>query len=372
MDRLFDDFFGVDAGPPRRLQRRSGPRAVDIREDADNYIVEAELPGMNKEEIEIELENNVLSIKGERKFERKQDSENYHFVERSYGTFYRSFSLPKNVDGENITAEYKDGRAACRHPQEGRGEAEEGRDQAAVGTGRASARQRASPGSVALLQPASQGRLPARSQRSQARLSELSYIKGHCSSWSRITPNAGSRSRTSATAGEVRRQRRVTRPRCASSLPAVPMPAAASESAPQMAPAQDWQAKARNTSIWRSARKPSCATTASACSRTLRMRGASPWRGCSTDLFPALDGLAQAAHTYRDKPDGEDPLLDGVRRTVKALENALGKHGVAKINTAPVPVRSPLAPGAERRGQRGGDARTPWPRCTWKATAWVM
>lgn len=108
MDRLFDDFFGL---MPARRDGTSAvwAPAVDIREDVDNYFVEAELPGMKKEEIEIELENNVLSIRGERKFERKQDSENYHFVERSYGTFYRSFSLPKNVDGENISAEYKDG-----------------------------------------------------------------------------------------------------------------------------------------------------------------------------------------------------------------------------------------------------------------------
>jgi molecular chaperone GrpE len=54
--------------------------------------------------------------------------------------------------------------------------------------------------------------------------------------------------------------------------------------------------------------------------------------GLLIDLFPALDGLAQAAHTYREKPDGADPLLDGVRRTVKSLESALSKHGVKKIN----------------------------------------
>jgi HSP20 family protein len=108
MDRLFDDFFSFT--PARREGAAAvWAPAVDIREDAGNYIVEAELPGMKKEEIAVELEHNVLSIKGERKFERKQESENYHFVERSYGTFYRSFSLPKNVDGERISAEYKDG-----------------------------------------------------------------------------------------------------------------------------------------------------------------------------------------------------------------------------------------------------------------------
>jgi molecular chaperone GrpE len=64
--------------------------------------------------------------------------------------------------------------------------------------------------------------------------------------------------------------------------------------------------------------------------------------GLLADLFPALDGLAQAAHTYRDKPDGADPLLDGVRRTVKSLEGALTKHGVKKINEAGVPFDAHL------------------------------
>lgn len=108
MDRLFDEFFGVT--PARREGAASlWAPAMDVREDKDNFYIEAELPGLKKEEIQLEYSNNVLMIKGERKFERKQDSENYHFVERSYGTFYRSFSLPKNVDGEHISAQYKDG-----------------------------------------------------------------------------------------------------------------------------------------------------------------------------------------------------------------------------------------------------------------------
>ena len=59
--------------------------------------------------------------------------------------------------------------------------------------------------------------------------------------------------------------------------------------------------------------------------------------GLLSDLFPAFDGLAQAASTFKDKADGEDPLLDGVRRTVKVLEKALAKHGIEKVNEAPVP-----------------------------------
>jgi HSP20 family protein len=108
MDRLFDDFFGLTPAKREGAVSLWAP-AVDVREDANNYYVEAALPGMKKEEISLELENNVLSIKGERKFERKEDKQNYHFMERSYGSFYRSFSLPKNIDAEKISAEYKEG-----------------------------------------------------------------------------------------------------------------------------------------------------------------------------------------------------------------------------------------------------------------------
>jgi HSP20 family protein len=108
MDRLFDDFLGLSPARREGVTAVWAP-AIDVREDTDNYYVDAELPGMSKEDISLELENNVLSIKGERKFERKDEGENYHFVERSYGSFYRSFALPKNVDGGRISAEYKDG-----------------------------------------------------------------------------------------------------------------------------------------------------------------------------------------------------------------------------------------------------------------------
>lgn len=107
MDRLFDDFFGMT--PARGERGAVWSPAVNVREDADNFYIEAELPGMNKEDIELEVEQNSMVIKGERKFEQKQEGENYHFVERSYGSFYRSFTLPKNVDADGINAEYKDG-----------------------------------------------------------------------------------------------------------------------------------------------------------------------------------------------------------------------------------------------------------------------
>lgn len=107
MDRVFDTFFF--APTLKRVDGSIWAPAVDLKEDANNFIVSAELPGLKREDIQVEIENNTLMIKGERKFEKREEKENYHFVERSYGSFYRSFTLPKNVDAEKIAAEYKDG-----------------------------------------------------------------------------------------------------------------------------------------------------------------------------------------------------------------------------------------------------------------------
>lgn len=108
IERLFDEFAGLRA---TRGEARTGvwAPAVDVKENADSFVVTAELPGMSKEDITVEVENSTLTIKGERRFEKKDEGENYHFVERSYGSFYRSFGLPKNVSADGISAEYKDG-----------------------------------------------------------------------------------------------------------------------------------------------------------------------------------------------------------------------------------------------------------------------
>ena len=82
---------------------------VDIFENADAVVVKAELPGMNLKDIEVRLENNVLMLKGERHFEKETKEENYHRVEREYGTFSRAFSLPTAVKEDKVVAEYKDG-----------------------------------------------------------------------------------------------------------------------------------------------------------------------------------------------------------------------------------------------------------------------
>jgi len=82
---------------------------VDIYEDKDRLILEAELPGMNRDDFEISVENNVITLRGERKFERKTDGDNYHRVERSYGSFTRSFTLPQTVTAEGATADFDNG-----------------------------------------------------------------------------------------------------------------------------------------------------------------------------------------------------------------------------------------------------------------------
>ena len=83
--------------------------SVDIYENKDHIVLEAELPGMKREDFELSVENNVITLRGERQFEKKEDSDNYHRVERSYGSFTRSFTLPQTVSAEGATAEYHNG-----------------------------------------------------------------------------------------------------------------------------------------------------------------------------------------------------------------------------------------------------------------------
>lgn len=83
--------------------------SVDIYETKDHIVLEAELPGMNRDDFELSVENNVITLRGEREFEKKDETDNYHRVERSYGSFTRSFTLPQTVSAEGATAEYRNG-----------------------------------------------------------------------------------------------------------------------------------------------------------------------------------------------------------------------------------------------------------------------
>jgi HSP20 family protein len=82
---------------------------VDITEDETEYLIKAELPEMKKEDVRLTVENDVLAISGERKFEKEEKGRKYHRVERAYGSFVRSFSLPEDADGSKVTADFKDG-----------------------------------------------------------------------------------------------------------------------------------------------------------------------------------------------------------------------------------------------------------------------
>ena len=82
---------------------------VDISEDDKEYLIKAELPDIKKEDVRLTVENDVLAISGERKFEKEEKGRRYHRIERAYGSFVRRFSLSEDADGRNVTADFKDG-----------------------------------------------------------------------------------------------------------------------------------------------------------------------------------------------------------------------------------------------------------------------
>lgn len=91
------------------IARGSWSPSVDIYENKDHIILEAELPGMNREDFDLSVENNVITLRGERRFEKKDETDNYHRVERAYGSFTRSFTLPNTVTAEGANADYRNG-----------------------------------------------------------------------------------------------------------------------------------------------------------------------------------------------------------------------------------------------------------------------
>jgi len=109
MNRIFGDVY-ARRGDDDVMARGDWMPLVDIYEnDRHELLIKAEMPGMKREDIDIKVENNTLTIRGERRRESEVREEQYHRVERSYGSFSRSFSLPSTVDSEKVSAEYKDG-----------------------------------------------------------------------------------------------------------------------------------------------------------------------------------------------------------------------------------------------------------------------
>ena len=108
MNRLFEPFFSR-SGSQEDLVTGTWIPPVDVAEEGDHLVLRAELPGIKQENIDISFAEGVLTIKGERQFEKKDEESNYHRIERAYGTFVRSFTLPRSADPNAISASYVDG-----------------------------------------------------------------------------------------------------------------------------------------------------------------------------------------------------------------------------------------------------------------------
>jgi len=115
-DRLFREAFSPFFRESE-LSTRTWAPAVDIYEDENKLVLKADLPGVDPKDVEIKVEDGMLYLNGERKFEKEVKEENYHRVERSYGAFSRSFALPTSINSENIAAEYKDGQLILTMPK---------------------------------------------------------------------------------------------------------------------------------------------------------------------------------------------------------------------------------------------------------------
>jgi HSP20 family protein len=109
MNRVFDEFFRDETYPDGSLFNRSWSPAVDIEESSDAYVLKAELPGMKKDDVKITLDKNLLTLKGEKSSETERKDGNFYRMERSYGSFERSFVLPGSVKADRIDAAYQDG-----------------------------------------------------------------------------------------------------------------------------------------------------------------------------------------------------------------------------------------------------------------------
>ena len=111
MSRLFEEQYG---SREEALTSGAFVPPVDIYEDQHGIQLKLEVPGIDEKDLNINVENNVLTVSGERKFEQEQKEENFHRIERRYGSFARSFTLPNTVDTEKITADYNSGVLSIR------------------------------------------------------------------------------------------------------------------------------------------------------------------------------------------------------------------------------------------------------------------
>jgi HSP20 family protein len=108
MNRMFEDVF-AGRSEDKELSASAWAPAVDIFETESELVMTVEVPGIDEKDIEIKIEDSTLTLKGERKFEKETKEENYHRIERSYGSFYRAFTLPNSIDPDKIQAEHENG-----------------------------------------------------------------------------------------------------------------------------------------------------------------------------------------------------------------------------------------------------------------------
>jgi HSP20 family protein len=106
MNSLFGNMNNENENP---LTTASFAPAVDVYEDEKKVVLKLEVPGIDQKDLDVSVENNTLTVKGERKFESEEKEENFHRIERRYGSFYRAFSLPTTVDTESVAARYEAG-----------------------------------------------------------------------------------------------------------------------------------------------------------------------------------------------------------------------------------------------------------------------
>jgi HSP20 family protein len=110
MNRIFEDtFLGHSQGKENLWDQGVWSPVVDIYESKDFLVLKAEIPGIDQKDIQLEIKENILTLKGERKLEQESKRENYHRLERSYGNFQRSFTLPPTIIAEKVSAAYKNG-----------------------------------------------------------------------------------------------------------------------------------------------------------------------------------------------------------------------------------------------------------------------
>jgi HSP20 family protein len=116
MNRLFNDSYGDRRRDDDLMSRGTWTPSVDIYELDGALVLKAELPDMRREDIDVNVENNTLTIRGERKLDNEIRQESFHRIERAYGSFLRQFSLPATVDTAKIAAEYKNGVLTVKLP----------------------------------------------------------------------------------------------------------------------------------------------------------------------------------------------------------------------------------------------------------------